>query len=438
MRRHLATTVVLSISLTAQTISATTYISVEPIPNRDVVGENALTTILTVGYPNLELWSNRLLNDCGLVQNVIDTLASNGAISTVNPGNTRFLVAAGGFEAVTNPSYVLTVQDSGPNAVSAADINVLDNALGYVLSQGGTAHFSPDDAKAYDFSIDYAVVTFAGALSGAQAKGFFDFLGTIDPALWSGAFAGFTQMSFRGRLRTIPCCFSNPPLLSTGLLLASRAASHTPGATYVTLNNNNQPTTAKAGVAFPGNDWIAFPDGAQYLSKLGNLSPDALSTLAEIRGLHLQAVGDLVAAIENGYLSSYLTGGFACPALPAASSPIPVPVPVPGREQFVAYRPGICTISIRICAFTRWMSRCSPIAADAGAAVQDNGLISCLTDGHLRSRRRGSASVAPFLHRLDKRQNYHKEAFDDSLVPCDTRDTLPCRCGRHGASTCRG
>lgn len=37
MRRHLATTVVLIVSLTAQTISATTYMSVEPIPSRDVV-----------------------------------------------------------------------------------------------------------------------------------------------------------------------------------------------------------------------------------------------------------------------------------------------------------------------------------------------------------------------------------------------------------------
>ena len=44
--------------LVVHPVTATTYISVEPIPNRDVVGENALATILTVGYPNLELWSN--------------------------------------------------------------------------------------------------------------------------------------------------------------------------------------------------------------------------------------------------------------------------------------------------------------------------------------------------------------------------------------------
>ena len=68
--------------------------------------------------------------------------------------------------------------------------------MGYVLNQGGTAHFSPDNAKAYDFSLDYAVVTFAGTLTGVEAKAFFDYLGTIDFALWGGLFAGFTQIDF--------------------------------------------------------------------------------------------------------------------------------------------------------------------------------------------------------------------------------------------------
>jgi hypothetical protein len=41
--------------------------------------------------------------------------------------NTRFVVAAAGFEAETNPSHVFTVQDSGPGAVTAGDVNVLSN-----------------------------------------------------------------------------------------------------------------------------------------------------------------------------------------------------------------------------------------------------------------------------------------------------------------------
>src|SRR5438477_12501145 len=106
--------VLLAITAGVHPVTATTYISAEPIPSGDVVGQNALTMILSVRYPNLERWSNRLLNDCHIVQNVIDVLTSNGAITTVNSGNTRFLVATGGFEAVTDPSYVFTVQDSGP------------------------------------------------------------------------------------------------------------------------------------------------------------------------------------------------------------------------------------------------------------------------------------------------------------------------------------
>jgi hypothetical protein len=124
-----------------QTVSATTYMSVEPIPNRDVVGETNLARLRSIGYGRLEQWSNLLLTNCGVVNRVIDALTAHGAINSVTSANTRFLVAAGGFEGATNPSYVFTVQDSGPGAVRMRDVDVLDNALGYVLNQGGTAHF---------------------------------------------------------------------------------------------------------------------------------------------------------------------------------------------------------------------------------------------------------------------------------------------------------
>jgi hypothetical protein len=309
------TIVLLVATLGAYPANATTYLSAEPIPSGDVVGQNALNMILSAGYPNLERWSNRLLHDCHIVQDVIDVLTANGAITTLNSSNTRFLVAAGGFEAVTDPSYVFTIQDSGPNAVSAADINVLDNALGYVLNQSGTAHFSPDNSKAYDFPLDYSVVTFAGTLSGVQAKGFFDYLGTIDPALWSGQFAGFTQIDFLDSPTNNSMLFLKPATTKqqfiTGL---STAASTTQGATYVTLNNHGQPTTAKAGISFPGNDWIAFPNGDQYLAKLGSASPQLLSALAAIRQRHLRAVADLVDAIQKGKLDLYLNNQFRCAA----------------------------------------------------------------------------------------------------------------------------
>jgi hypothetical protein len=306
---------------TTLAVRATTYISVEPIPSRDVVGQVALAKILSVGYPSLEQWSDRLLNECGIVQEVIDVLASHGAISTVDTGstaNTRFRVAAGGFEGNTNPSYVFTVEDSGPEAVSEADVDVLSNALGYVLNQSGTAHFSPDNAKAYFFSLDYAVVTF-DSLTGVEAKEFFDFLGTKDAALWSGRFAGFTQIDFQESPADNSMLFLKPATSKQRFIAGLSTAAVTepetiPDGTYVTLNNNGEPTTAKAGIAFPGNDWIAFPDGDQYLQQLGEVSPQLLSQLATLRQLHRQAVDSLLSAIDKGAVRVYLDHQFKCPA----------------------------------------------------------------------------------------------------------------------------
>jgi hypothetical protein len=308
-----ATVVLLAAALAVHAAAATTtYISVEPIPSRDVVGQDALGQILSAGYPNLERWSNRLLTDCGLVQRVIDVLTLNGAINTVNSGNTTFRVAAGGFESVTNPSFVATVLDS----VSDEDVDVLDNALGYVFNQGGTAHFSPDNPKAFAFSLDYAVVTVEGTLTGVQAKEFFDFLGTIDFALRGGQFAGFTQIDFEGSPTNNSMLFLKPAATKqrfiTGL---STAASTIPTlmAEYVTRNNNGEPTTAKAGIAFPGNDWIAFPNGDQYLTNLPNPSLQLLQELAVVRQQHLQAVASLLEAIEKGKVDQYVEHQFNCP-----------------------------------------------------------------------------------------------------------------------------
>jgi hypothetical protein len=308
--------VLLALTLGARSVTATTYMSVEPIPNRDVVGSEALARILSAGYSDLEQWSNLLLDQCGLVQSVIDALASDGAIGTVTAGNVRFVVAAGGFESVTDPSFVATIRDSGADAVSEEDVNVLSNALGYVFNQGGTAHFSPDNAKSYFFSLDYAVVTFAGTLTGLEAKQFFDYLGTIDFALWGGQFAGFTQIDFAGSPTNNSMLFLKPATTKqrfvTGL---STAASTTPMTDYVTLNNNGRPTTAKAGIAFPGNDWIAFPNGDQYLTNLGSPSPQLLSDLAALRAQHLQATAALLEAIDKGKVRQYLDHQFSCPTV---------------------------------------------------------------------------------------------------------------------------
>ena len=282
------------LSVTAHSVSATTFLSVEPVPNRDVVGEQDLIKIRSIGYANLELWSQQLLDDCHIVDQVIDTLTGYQAISSVTPINTRVGVAAGGFEGATNPSYVFTIRDSGAGAVSEADVNVLSNALGYVLNQGGTAHFSPDNAKAYAFALDYAVATFPGTLTGEEARAFFEKLGTIDAALFSGLFAGFTQINFGNSATNNSMLFLQPAVSKNRFIAGlSAAVADDPGATYSPLKPNGKPTTARAGIAFPANDWLAFPNGDQYLANIGG-SPQLPSALAALRDNHRDAVTALL------------------------------------------------------------------------------------------------------------------------------------------------
>ena len=297
----------------AKAVSATSYISVEPVPNVDVIGQANLNSLRGIGYANLELWSQRLLNECGAVDNVIGALTANGAITTITATNTRFTVAAGGFEGATNPSFVFTVRDAGANSASQADVNVLSNALGYVQSQGGTVHFSPDNARAYAFALDYAVVTFSGSLSGQQAGAFFEHLGTIDPALFSGTFAGFTQINFGSSLTNNSMLFLQPAVSKNRFISGLfAAASDDLRATYAPLKSNGAPTTARAGIAFPENDWVTFPTGDQYLANIP-ASSQLLSELAALRLKHLVAVANLLDAIARDRVDQYLNHQFSCP-----------------------------------------------------------------------------------------------------------------------------
>jgi hypothetical protein len=53
-------------------------------------------------------------------------------------------------------------------------------------------------------------VTFSGSLTGEEARAFFDHLGTVDPALWSGQFAGFTQIDPAGSFTNNSMLFLRP------------------------------------------------------------------------------------------------------------------------------------------------------------------------------------------------------------------------------------
>ena len=311
----LAQVVLAGATLLVWPVSAQTYVSAEPIPSGQIVGTENLAKIEGVGYSNLALWGQRLLSDCGIVQNVIVTLSDNKAISTIRPANTRFGVAAGGFEGVTDPSYVFRIEDSGPVAASAADIFVLDNALGYALNQGGTAQFglSFDPTNPFTSPLVYADVTFQPNLTGEEAQKFFDYLGTINPKLWSGKNAGFTQIALTDFGRSNSMLFLigsvSPSEFTSGIY---QAVVTTPGTTYSPLTDGT-PTTATAGVAFPSNNWKTSPAGQGYLSNLIHPLPQLLNELAALRQKHLQAVADLLQAINSGNVGHYLGDQFKCP-----------------------------------------------------------------------------------------------------------------------------
>jgi hypothetical protein len=296
-RSCLVLTFLCAVALTALPGHAVTYISVEPIPNQDVVGQEALDHILDLTFDVREQWA-RLLLDCDLVRGVIDALSSDGTITTINSANTFFTVAAGGFEGQTNPTYVFTLVDNGVNAASAADIETLVNALGYVLSQGGTVHLNPDDAGAYDFPLDYITISFTmGPPDGNLAQNFFEHVGTIDPDLFTGLFAGYTQIG-------VALLFLQPAVGVQQFIDGMFDASLTfPDVAYSPFDAGGDPTTASAGVAFRGNDWIADPDGSGYLDNVDQ-DPSAdlgdQDNLNDLRDFHLDAFEVLNRLVAHG------------------------------------------------------------------------------------------------------------------------------------------
>ncbi|HEY5859848.1 MAG TPA: hypothetical protein VIX62_06145, partial [Actinomycetota bacterium] len=95
-------------------VQANKYGSVEPIANPAVIDTGPLRDQpLRVR----EAFATRLLQ-CGIVDRVVQALSATKAITTINDLNTHVSVGAGGFAGFTNPSYVFTVIDDGPNAAS--------------------------------------------------------------------------------------------------------------------------------------------------------------------------------------------------------------------------------------------------------------------------------------------------------------------------------
>ena len=184
----IVTTAVVSFWLCSP-VQANKYGSVEPIANPAVIDTSALRD---QPLPVREAFARRLLQ-CGIVDRVVQALSATKAITTINDLNTHVSVGAGGFAGATNPSYVFTVIDAGPNAASTDDVKVLTDSLGYVMSQASAFLLDSDDTSSFDFPASYVVLNFATPPPLAASAALFEKVGRIDRELFATDTSGYTQ-----------------------------------------------------------------------------------------------------------------------------------------------------------------------------------------------------------------------------------------------------
>jgi hypothetical protein len=276
-------TAVLFFSL-CSTVHASKYGSVEPIANPAVVDT---TPLRNQPLKIREAFASRLLQ-CGIVNDVVNVLTSTGAISTINDLNTRFTVGAGGFAGFTNPAFVYTVMDHGPNAARVGDVKILTDSLGYVLSQGSAFLLDADDPTSFDFAANYVVLNFPAPPPLATSAALFNAVGRIDPELFATDSSGYTQ--FGRAYLSLQSFVPDAQFISGYSQVAAKF-----GLEYTPIVNG-APSLFVGGAAFPGNDWTVNTRGEEYLSRIPTRSHRAL---ARIRAFHLRVTQEVLRKLEH-------------------------------------------------------------------------------------------------------------------------------------------
>jgi hypothetical protein len=268
------------------TVQANKYGSVEPIANPAVIDT---TPLRDQPLRVREAFANRLLQ-CGIVSRVVEVLSSTGAITTINNLNTSFSVGAGGFAGHTNPSYVFTVIDDGPNGASIDDVKVLTDSLGYVLSQGSAFLLDADDPSSFDFPARYVVLNFRTPPPLKASAALFELVGRIDRKLFETDTSGYTQ--FGRAYLSLQSDVSEKRFID-GYVEAARRF----GVEYTPVTNG-APSLFDGGAAFPGNDWTLNPDGAEYL---GRIPAQSHRGLGRIRAFHLRATQEVLRRLDHDH-----------------------------------------------------------------------------------------------------------------------------------------
>ena len=262
-----------------------TYGSVEAIPNPAVVDTQPLRG---QSLDVREAFVERVLA-CGYVDRVVDALMETGAISTIDDDNSSFDVGAGGFAGQTTASIVYTVVDSGLDAASESDIEVLTNSLGYVFSQGSAFLLDADDPTSFDFPASHVVLIFDEPPMLEESAALFETAGQIDPELFSTDTSGYTQYG--------PAYLSLQSDVPDAQFIAGYVAAAAQFGVEYTPIVNGAPSLYEGGAAFPGNDWVTDPDGQSYLGRIPATSHDEL---AEIRAAHLRLIEHAQRVLHRG------------------------------------------------------------------------------------------------------------------------------------------
>jgi hypothetical protein len=262
----ISTAIVLWLTVSSPAL-ATTYGSVEPIATPDVID----TSLLKAQRLDVRAAFAERLLQCGIIEDVVSVLVSNKSITTINGLNAHIELGAGGFFGETNPSYVFTVIDSGPNAASHADIKVVTDSLAYVMSQASAFLLDADGAASFDFPANYVVLNFRTPPSMKRSAALFETVGRIDPALFNTDTSGYTQ--FGRAYLSLQSAVENQQFID-GYVEAARQF----GVEYTPIVGG-VPSLFEGGAAFPSNNWVLSPQGEEYLGRIPAVNHRALRQL---------------------------------------------------------------------------------------------------------------------------------------------------------------
>jgi hypothetical protein len=279
----ISTAIVLWLTLSSPAL-ATTYGSVEPIATPDVIN----TSVLKAQRLDVRsAFAERLLQ-CGILEEVVGVLVSNKSITTINGLNTRIELGAGGFFGETNPSYVFTIIDSGPNAASHDDVKVLTDSLAYVMSQASAFLLDADRAESFDFPANYVVLNFKTPPSMKRSAALFETVGRIDPELFNTDSSGYTQF---GRAYLSLQSFVDNEQFIAGYEQAAAAF----GVEYTPIVGG-EPSLFEGGAAFPSNNWILSPQGEEFL---GRIPAENHRALRRLRNGHLRFTREALRSLDE-------------------------------------------------------------------------------------------------------------------------------------------